>query len=376
MEKFNSNLQQFLDVIKKNYPDQTASIDSHYDFSESNDIYLREFIEICKTIGNDISTKNEIIFSKNSLVLEGVDFYTIWNDENLSDEQRENIWKYLQTLYIFAFEYVKDADFKSIMREFKKIGSDYSKLDQESQTFVNMIESLTEKYKNKSMEEDDDNEQDEDNGNSFAPPDIFGGMIGDLAKEIVNEIDPSSLNLEDPNKLLGNLLSGNFDEENDDSGIMNLVKNITGKIQDKITSGSLDETQLFNEAQNVMKNFSKKGGKGMGIPGMGNPMEMFGNIMKSGMMDNMDEESKNIVNQASNILNKGVPTNVNPSKLQSQAKLKTTRDKLRKRLEEKKKALSEKKKNQKEEIIQEQQPVDLDALVREIEETGNNKKNK
>ena len=48
------------------------------------------------------------------------------------------------------------------------------------------------------------------------------------------------------------------------------------------------------------------------------------------MMDNMDEESKNIVNQASNILNKGVPTNVNPSKLQSQAKLKTTRDKLEK----------------------------------------------
>ena len=123
------------------------------------------------------------------------------------------------------------------------------------------------------MEEDDDNEQDEDNGIAtvVAPPDIFGTLwIGDLAKEIVNEIDPSLLNPEDPNKLLGNLLSGNFDEENDDSGIMNLVKNITGKIQDKITSGSLDETQLFNEAQNVMKNFSKKGGKGMGIPRMGN----------------------------------------------------------------------------------------------------------
>ena len=57
-----------------------------------------------------------------------------------------------------------------------------------------------------------------------------------------------------------------------DQGKGYLVKNITGKIQDKISSGHLDESQLFSEAQNVMKNFSKGGSKGPG--GMGNPMEI------------------------------------------------------------------------------------------------------
>ena len=61
------------------------------------------------------------LYFQKRLVLEGVDFYTIWNDENLSDEQREKMSEIFTDFIYFAFEYVKDADFKSIMREFKKI---------------------------------------------------------------------------------------------------------------------------------------------------------------------------------------------------------------------------------------------------------------
>ena len=51
-------------------------------------------------------------------------------------------------------------------------------------------------------------------------------------------------------------MSGNFDINNDSSGIYGF-KNITGKIQSKLESGSLNEDALFSEAQNVMKSFGK-----------------------------------------------------------------------------------------------------------------------
>ena len=370
MEKFNDNLKQFVSIIKTNYPGQQAKIDEYYNFDSVNDRYLNEFVEICKTIGNDISTKNEIIFSKGSVVLKNIDFYLIWNDENLSDDQRENIWKYLQTLYIFAYEHIRESDFKSIMKEFKKLGSDRSTLDEETKTFIDIIESLTDKYQkgDNSIEEEDD---DKENDGGFTAPDLFGGVIGDLAKEIVNEIDPSEINIENPTEILNNLLSGNFDENNDTSGIANLVKNITGKIQDKITSGDINEADLFGEAQNMMKNFSK----GSKMKGMGNMGEMFSNMMKAGMASGLDGEAADIFKEASNIIDKGMPTNVTPAQLQSKAKLKSTRDRLRKKLEEKKKILESKQKEN--EIESSQNNIDLDALAREIEEIGENKnKNK
>jgi len=368
MEKFNDNLSQFINIIKKNYPAQIDKIDSYYNFENPGDKYLNEFVGICKTIGNDISTKNEIIFSKGNTVLTNVDFYVIWNDDNLSDDQKENIWKYLQTLYIFAFEHIRDSDFKSIMKEFKKLGSNTEELDEESKTFINIIESLTNKYSNENI---DDNDIDEDNNDNagFSTPDLFGGVIGDLAKEIVNEIDPTEINIENPSEILNSLLSGNFDEENDKSGIANLVKNITGKIQDKISSGHINEADLFGEAQNVMKNFSK----GSKMKGMGNMGEMFSNIMKSGMASGLDEEAASIVKEASNIIDKGLPTNITPGQLQSKAKLKSTRDRLRKKLEEKKKILDSKKKDIEYENSSSKN-IDLDALAKEIEEIGNNKK--
>ena len=75
------------------------------------------FLKTSTTIGNDISTKNEIIFSKDSVVLPCIDFHIIWNDPDLTDEQRENVWKYLHTLYILAFEHSKQQDFKTIIKE-------------------------------------------------------------------------------------------------------------------------------------------------------------------------------------------------------------------------------------------------------------------
>lgn len=377
MEKFNENLKQFIDVLKKKYPKQKENIENYYNFDNPGSKYIDEFLENCKNCGDDISSKNEIIFSKGSKILNNVDFYSIWNNtdddsdndesKELSDEQRENIWKYLHTLYIFAYEYRCEKDFKLIMNELKS--KDVSTLDEEGKTFRNIIEGLSIQNRKPDNSELESEDCDKKASNSSIPvPDLFNGVIGNLAKEIAEEIDPSKINIEDPSKLLSSLMNGNLDESNDDSGIFDLVKDITGKIQNKLSSGNLNEEQLFSEAQNMMKSFA--GGQS-GIPGMDknfNPMNMFNNIMKSGMMDGLDPENKDIVEEASNIIrNKGM-SGTTSSQLTNKAQLKSTRDRLRSKLEKKKKLLEEKQKKKKDkEETQNHEDIDLDALADEIE---------
>ena len=377
MEKFNENLKQFIDVLKKKYPEQKENIENYYNFDNPGSKYIDEFLENCKNCGDDISSKNEIIFSKGSKILNNVDFYSIWNNtdddsdndesKELSEEQRENIWKYLHTLYIFAYEYRCEKDFKLIMNELKS--KDVSTLDEEGKTFRNIIEGLSIQNRKPDNSELESEDCDKKASNSSIPvPDLFNGVIGNLAKEIAEEIDPSKINIEDPSKLLSSLMNGNLDESNDDSGIFDLVKDITGKIQNKLSSGNLNEEQLFSEAQNMMKSFA--GGQS-GIPGMDknfNPMNMFNNIMKSGMMDGLDPENKDLVEEASNIIkNKGM-SGTTSSQLTNKAQLKSTRDRLRSKLEKKKKLLEEKQKTKKDkEETQNHEDIDLDALADEIE---------
>jgi hypothetical protein len=376
MEKFNQNLTQFIDIIKKNYPSQKELIEKHYTFDKNTgDKYIKEFLNSCTKIGDDISTKNEIIFSKGSTVLVNIDFYSIWNDESLSEEQKNNIWKYLQTLYIFAFEYIKDQDFKTILKQIKKLGTNTSDLDAETKTFMNIIDSLSEKYTKKKDENENEDENEDTSGPNFVPPELFNGAIGDLAKEIAEEIDPSKIDLDDPSKLLKDLLSGNFDENNDNSGLVDLVKNITNKIQDKLSSGKLDESKLFNEAQNVMNTFAKSSKKST------KPVNIFEAMMKSGMMNNfnMDAENQDLFNQASSIIKNNNVTNITPQNIQSKANLKNTRDRLRKKLENKRKNLENKKKqlklNDKKKLeINMNEDIDLDKLAEEIEGVSSKKK--
>ena len=145
-----------------------------------------------------------------------------------------------------------------------------------------------------------------------------------------------------------------------------MIKNITDKIQTKLSNGNLNESQLFSEAQNVMKSFGKGGSDAS------NPLGMFNAMMQSGMMSGLDPENQNIVDEASNIIGAGVPVDKGQTQqLQSQVQLKSTRDRLRKKLEEKKRKLALKEKQQDEnetnKIAVQNEEIDLDALANEIE---------
>lgn len=356
MEKFNDSLKQLLSVIKKKFPEQTDDIDSYYNLENEQSKYYEEFLENCLKFGNEISSKDEIIFSKGNVLLKNINFYEIWNHEEMDDDERDNIWNFLHTLYIYAYEAKKDSNFKILIKELKSKKGD---LDEESKTFINIIDSLSNQLKNEKMYQNE-SDNPKESGDFKIDESLFGGEIGNLAKEIAEDLDPSDLNLEDPGALLKSLMSGNFDEQNDNSGVVNLVRNITDKLQDKLMNGDLNQDVLFGEAQNVMKQFS--GGNS------NNPMNMFNMMMNSGMMNNLDENTSNIVNQANNMINNN-SGNVNPNNLKNQVKLNSQKDKLRKKLEMKKKLLAEKEKElevEKNKVTEIEEEIDLDALADEI----------
>ena len=107
LENFNTNLEQFLQTIIQNYPDQRHNIEDVYTFPIEGDAYLSQFYSNCSDKGMYISNKNEIIFSRDVTLLNGVDFHTIWNDPKISVADKQNIWKYLHTLFLFSFEHKK-----------------------------------------------------------------------------------------------------------------------------------------------------------------------------------------------------------------------------------------------------------------------------
>jgi formiminotetrahydrofolate cyclodeaminase len=288
MSKFNQCLSDFLDILKTNYPTQKDTIDRYYSDLRKvedeetkeekyvcGDRYLEEFLENCRRKGDDISTKNEIIFSKDVVLLTCVDLHAVWNDEALTESQRENIWKYLHTLYLYAFEEQSDKDFKTILKELKKLSKKgLDSLNEDERTFMNIIDTISrEKKVEKEMNnKDSDDDEDGEEGGAFEDigadmknlfesiqGQLFEGQIGILAKEIFDELDLKKLKIDDPVGFLKNILTGNINENDDSNGLSSIIKNITNKIKSKLDNGEIDKDKLFEETQSVVDKFQKMG---------------------------------------------------------------------------------------------------------------------
>lgn len=104
-------------------------------------------------------------------------------------------------------------------------------------------------------------------------------MIGNLAKEISEEINVKDLNVSDPSELL------NFQNLTNSNNVLgNIVSKVSSKIQSKIEDGKLNQSDLINEAMSMigmLNNFGGAGGSGGAGGGNNHLMEMMANISKS-----------------------------------------------------------------------------------------------
>lgn len=232
----------------------------------------------------DILYKNEEMFSKseiNTEFLPGIDFKKIWSTEDVSDSTKETIWKYLQLILFSVIGKVDSQDsFGDTAKLFEAINEDElkQKLEETMSNLQNMMEGSGlggTSSDNNGTEPVDVTGIDMDKLPN--PDDIQGhinglldGKLGNLAKEIAEET-ASDLNIDMENATSVNDVFQNLFKN--PGKLMGLVQNVGGKLDSKIKSGEINESELMQEASQLL-------GKMKDMPGMGDIQSM---LQKMGM---------------------------------------------------------------------------------------------
>lgn len=248
----------------------------------------------------DILYKNDDMFSETSDVdtefLPNIHFRNLWQCD-ISDSTRETIWRYLQ-LILFAIVGTMDSSdaFGETIKMFKSVEENDLKSTLE-ETMGKMYE-FFENSKNTGSGEGAEGSENKDktdekvetdegiNMNNFPSAEnlhehingMLGGKLGELAMEIAQET-ASDLNLGADGDL-------NADSDVKDvfqklmknpTKLMSLVKNVGSKLDEKIKSGSIKESELMSEASDIINRMKD-------MPGMGDIQSM---LKKMGMTKGM-----------------------------------------------------------------------------------------
>jgi hypothetical protein len=281
-----------------------------------------ELYEYCKLIYPkhffNILYKNEEMFKvkedvdttdndNNTNFLPNVDFKVLWNS-NITDKTRDIIWKYLQ---LVLFLVVNSGNSENMFGEATEI---FKAIDQED--FKSKLKETIGEMNNMFNQEEDSSGVDIPSADDMHSHinGLLDGKLGALAKEIAEEtskdlkhsIDESS----SADEVFQTLIK-------DPTRLMKLIKTIGTKLDDKFKSGEIKESELLEEATEMLNKMKK-------VPGMKNIDEMLKKMGMPGGVGNMAAGSKIDLGAMKNNLNKNLKN----------AKM---RERMLKKLEEKKK---------------------------------------
>ena len=219
----------------------------------------------------DILYQNEEIFKKDSDInvefLPQLDFKELWY-EGISDKTRETIWKYLQLiLFSIVNNLSNEESFGDTARLFEAINED---------EFKGKLEDTINQMQNLFSEENMGSDSSGINLENLPNPEnihehitgMLDGKLGNLAREIAEETaNDLNTNMKDVNSV-----NDVFQKLFKNPGkLMDLVKNVGSKLDAKIKSGEIKESELLEEASEIMNKMKK-------MPGMGNLQSMFGKM--------------------------------------------------------------------------------------------------
>ena len=271
LEYFNVNLKYFINDIIATFPEYKEVLELYYDDVLedgvcSNDKYVKRFMRKLADFKTLISNKDNELFSNSVLILKNVDFKTIWESEELSEDNRERIWEYIQTLFVIGQSILSDSSkVKSIVRSFQKFRegdelTEEANANGEEATVNVSVDNDIDASEGETTEDDVDPDilnmlknLSKENKDAPLPDNIFeNGLIGKLAQELSDEINLDDMNLgvdENTNvdDIFSKLLSGNNPMK-----FMNLLQTVGSKIQNKVQNSDLDQGALVDEATKMM----------------------------------------------------------------------------------------------------------------------------
>lgn len=312
-EEFSKIIKDFVKDIKVTFPEYTPLIHKWWNdtdsfqyiedeeerkklHKESEEKSIQLLFDFCKIKMPprifDIIYQNEDMFKETSEIdtefLPKIHFKNLWQCD-ITDKTRATIWKYLQliTFSIIGTLNNKDAfgDTAKILEnidqdEFKeKIAETMEHVHElfNSNRFFENSEAKSSDTLEDSVENEEENESTKSNTNMPNAEKIHShissmldGKLGKLAKEIAEE---TASNMNDDFADVTNMQDIFQKMLKDPSKMMGLVKSVGEKLDTRIKSGEIKESEIFSEATNLMNGMKN-------MPGMENIQSM---LNKMGM---------------------------------------------------------------------------------------------
>jgi hypothetical protein len=297
-EEFYKIINDFISDIVTTFPEYTGLISKWWNRSNPASncdlekeqkketlFVFRHCVKIFPERFFDILYKNNDIFSEESELstefLPGIVFKQMWSCD-ISDKTRETIWKYLQ---LILFSVIGCVHNKSELGDTAKLfeAIDEEELKKKLQETLEGMQNLFDTPKTGSNDTNAGTNDNTTDTNTNANPNInmenmpnaqdihshinsmMGGKLGKLAMELAEET-AEGLNLDmdntgDTKEVFQKLFQN-------PAKMMSMVKNIGSKIDDKIKSGEIKESELMKEGMELLEKMKN-------MPGMGDMQKMF-----------------------------------------------------------------------------------------------------
>ena len=282
MTKFVSIMQDFTRDLLTTFPEYAETLDMRLQklVNNTNDTEnTQSLLSYCKGVYPerffDLLYKNSNIFETpdyNTHFLPNIDFKDVWR-QDISDNTRDIIWKYLQLVCFVVINGEKNVDkFGDTTRLFEAIGEDELK-KKLGETIAQMSEfldvsgatSATNLFDISENLPDPEELHEHING-------LMNGKLGRLASEITEETMKDFTDISGISSV-GDVFQNLFKNP---GKLMNMVKRLGDSLDDKIKSGELKESELMEEAAELMEKLKK-------VPGMKNMTNLFGKMGLDGL---------------------------------------------------------------------------------------------
>ena len=309
LEKFNKIITDFSNDLLITFPELQDKINelnsdsTNSNTNTSNNTTYNYCVEMYPKIFFEILYENASLFENDCFLLPNINFSLLMK-ESISEKTKKTIWKYLQLILFCVLEKVNSAkSFGDTSKIFEGVEGEelHKKIAETMNEMKNLFvdSSNTEGFENMGMDpEKMKTHLDE----------LMNGKIGTLAKEIAEEASKTIGNEEE---FIQNVMKN-------PQKILSLVKNIGGKLEEKISSGQVKESELLEEATQIMDKIQD-------IPGlkeMMSKMGLNGKMDFKGMANKMQQHMKG--SKTKERLQKKRETNLKEKEAKSNVKEKET----------------------------------------------------
>lgn len=330
-EKFPSIISDFLTDLGIAFPEYKYLWESLTDM----DVLYKYCLSIYPERFFDILYQNDEIFLPtseiNTMFLPNVEFKMLFSTPDISENTKQAMWKYLQLILVTIMGNIKSsASFGDAASLFEGINEEelQSKLAETISGLSDFFKGFT---KEGNLDETFENMDIPMNDGTNTMPNVdelhdhikglFDGKIGSLAKELAEEMSGDVMNMFDDGtgdiKSSGDILKKMMSNPKQ---IMELVKKISSKLDDRMKNGNISQEEIMKEAGDLMSK----------MKGMGNGADL----------QNMMKEMMKTMGPMMGAAGKGAKMDM--SKLNAMMSQNTTKDRMRAKLQERKNYVLEK----------------------------------